>query len=82
MQDRLFTGEPDVRKPSVEALVQAGESLKVPFEQVYSVGDQEDSDIILAREAGMKTVRVGGDETSADFHIQSVRQLLNLGIVG
>lgn len=80
VQDTLFTGEPDVRKPSVEAFQQVGAALGVPFESIYSVGDQEESDIVLARSAGMRTIRVGGGETSADFKVANVREILDLSV--
>ncbi|MBI5793953.1 HAD family hydrolase [Candidatus Uhrbacteria bacterium] len=80
VEDVLFTGELDVRKPSVEAFRQVGGALGVPFESIYSVGDQEESDIVLARAVGMKTIRVGDGETSADFSVNNVRAVLNLSL--
>lgn len=80
VQDTLFTGEPDVRKPSVKAFRQVGAALAVPFDSIYSVGDQEESDIVLARAAGMRTVRVGDGETSADFRVENIREILDLPI--
>ncbi len=78
VQDTLFTGELDIRKPSAEAFLQVGAALGGPLGAMYSVGDQEESDIVLARAAGMKTIRVGGEETSADFQVGNVREILNL----
>lgn len=80
VEDTLFTGEPDIRKPSVEAFKLVGAALGGPFDSIYSVGDQEESDIVLARAAGMKTIRVGGEETSADFQVKNVREVLDLPI--
>lgn len=80
VKDTLFTGEPDLRKPSAEAFVQVGAALGGPFDSIYSVGDQEESDIVLARAAGMKTIRVGGGETSADFQVKNIREVLGLPI--
>lgn len=80
VQDMLFTGEPDVRKPSAEAFRQVAAALGGPVEAIFSVGDQEESDVVLAHAAGLKTVRVGGEETSADFQVGTVRELLDLPI--
>lgn len=80
VQDYLFTGEPDIRKPSPEAFLQVRDALGVAPHEMYSVGDQEESDILCAKEAGLKTIRLGGEATAADFHIQRLRDLLNLPI--
>lgn len=80
VRDTLFTGEPDVRKPSEEAFRQVAAALAVPPESMYSVGDQEESDIVLARSAGMRTILVGEGETSADFQVGNVREILDLPI--
>ncbi|OGL95808.1 hypothetical protein A2348_00255 [Candidatus Uhrbacteria bacterium RIFOXYB12_FULL_58_10] len=80
VKDTLFTGEPDVRKPSVEAFRQVAAALGGPLDAIYSVGDQEESDIVLARAAGMRTIRVGTEETSADFQVGNVRGILDLPI--
>ncbi len=80
VQDLLFTGEPDIRKPSAEAFLQVQDALRVSPSEIYSVGDQEESDILCAKEAGLKTIRIGGDNTAADFHIQHLRDLLDLQI--
>jgi FMN phosphatase YigB (HAD superfamily) len=80
VQDMLFTGEPDIRKPSIEVFNQVGTVLGGPFDSIYSVGDQEESDIIFARAAGMKTIMVGDEETSADFCVRNVQEILGLPI--
>lgn len=80
VEDALFTGEPDVRKPSVEAFRNVASALGGPVGSIYSVGDQEESDIVLARAAGMRTIRVGDGETSADFQVGNVREILDLPI--
>ncbi len=78
VRDALFTGEPDVRKPSIGAFREVVDALGGPPGDVYSVGDQEESDIILARAAGLRTIRVGEEKTSADFRVSNVREILLL----
>jgi len=78
VKDALFTGEPDIRKPSVGAFEMVGTTLGVPFDSIFSVGDQEESDIILAHRAGMRAIRVGGKNTEADFSVSNVREILTL----
>ncbi len=80
VQNCLFTGEPDIRKPSAEVFLQVRETLGVSSSEIYSVGDQEESDILRAKEAGLRTIRIGGDKTAADFHIRRLRDLLDLPI--
>lgn len=82
VEDSLFTGEPDIRKPSVEAFRRVGEFLDVTFDSIYSVGDQEESDILTAKSLGMRAIRVGSSETSADAHIHTLIDLLTLSIDG
>lgn len=80
VRETLFTGEPDTRKPSAEAFQLAAAALGGPLGSIYSVGDQEESDIVLARAAGLRTIRVGTGETSADFQVENIRQVLVLGV--
>lgn len=74
-KDSLFTGEPDIRKPSPEAFRQVGEFLGVPFEQIYSIGDQIYSDILPPKSLGMKTVLIGTNTDDADYCVESIKDL-------
>lgn len=76
--DALFTGDPDVRKPAPEAFARVGAFLNVPFDTIYSVGDQEESDVLAPRSIGMRAVRIGGDKTVADYQISNVSDLPTL----
>lgn len=77
-RDVVFTGDPDIRKPSKEAFIQVAHFLDLPFHQIISVGDQEESDISLPKSLGMRTVRVGSGSTKADAQIESIAELLYL----
>lgn len=75
--DLIFTGEPDIRKPNPEAFRAIAKILGLDANQIVSIGDQEYSDIIPAKEVGMRTVRIGKDvQTDADFIAPNVRSAL------
>lgn len=76
-KDSLFTGEPDIRKPSPEAFRQVGEFLDVPFEHIYSIGDQIYSDILPPKSLGMKTILVGAKTDQADYCVDSLKEILS-----
>lgn len=71
----IYTGEPDLRKPNPEIFRKVGNRLGVPFEKIYSVGDQEFSDIVPAKKLGMKTILVGSKSDVADYCIGSINDL-------
>ncbi len=73
----IFTGEPDVRKPSSLAFQQFVDYWDIPASKIIAIGDQEESDILPANKLGMTTVRIGNDSTSsADFQAPDVIQAL------
>ena len=77
--DQMYTGEPDVRKPSPEAFRIITTKLGLDASTVVSIGDQEYSDIIPAKEVGMRTVRIGkGVQSDADFIAPDVKSALAL----
>jgi HAD superfamily hydrolase (TIGR01509 family) len=78
VKDRLFTGEPDLRKPNPQIFVKIAKSFGTNPENVYSIGDQEHSDIIPAKEIGMKTIIVGSKSEHADYQISTINELLSL----
>lgn len=77
-QTRLFTGEPDVRKPNPEAFKQICDSVGICPEKSISVGDQVTSDILPAKSLGMKTILVRSYSDKADHCIDSLEELPNL----
>ncbi len=77
----LFTGESDVRKPAEEAFRIVAYALKAPLERIYSIGDQEVTDIVPAQKVGMKTIRIGTGESVADYIVENVRGITKLGII-
>jgi len=76
VKDKLFTGEPDLRKPNPEIFVKVAKSLGTAPENVYSIGDQEHSDIIPAKQIGMKTIIVGSKSEHADYQINTINELI------
>jgi len=58
---------------------------KYNTENIYIVGDREDNDIIPAKKAGLKTIRVGSgkygfdfDKSCADYKIKSIGDLFKI----
>lgn len=79
-EDRIFTGEPDIRKPSSEAFRRALGVRAVDPSRSISIGDQEMTDILPARSIGMKTVRIAPQDTesSADFVAEDIIRAIDL----
>ncbi len=76
--ERLFTGEPDERKPSPLAFQTVLSALGAKPENSLSVGDQIRTDILPAKSLGMRTVLVGSKGGEADYCIESIGELLPL----
>lgn len=77
--DALFTGDPDLRKPNPEAFMQLANFWGLNPEQIISIGDQEQSDILPAKAVGMKTVRIAKQaESAADFIAPNVVTAIQL----
>lgn len=75
----IFSGDPNIRKPHPEAFLQVARFWGVPPESLISIGDQEETDILPAKQLGMATVRVGKDsETEADFVATDVVDAINI----
>jgi len=77
MKDSLFTGESDTRKPDIRAFQEIVDFFGVPPEQIYSIGDQEHSDILPAKNLGMKTIIVGKSR-KADLEARSFNEVIKL----
>ncbi|MDD4983393.1 MAG: HAD family hydrolase [Candidatus ainarchaeum sp.] len=75
--DNLITGEPDIRKPNPLVFINALKMLKSEPENTYSIGDQEHSDIIPAKNIGIKTIIVGKSK-SADYEVKDTKELMKL----
>ena len=76
--ERIFTGEPDVRKPSPLIFQQILDTYGVQARYAISIGDQEHTDIAPARSIGMRALRIGSGETEAEFSAPSVREAINI----
>lgn len=70
----VFSGDPDIRKPSPKAFQQVADVLGLDPREIVSIGDQELTDILPAQSLGMRTVRIGLDvgATAADFVAKDV----------
>jgi len=76
---RIYTGEPDDRKPNPMAFQKIASDFMISPSQMFSIGDQEYSDILPAKSIGMKTVLVGVPrDTQADYQADSVGLAIGL----
>lgn len=72
-QDKIYSGEGDIRKTNGKAFEKVLKDLDLAAVSCLSVGDQEETDIVPAKKLGMGSVRVGKDcETSADYLIENI----------
>ncbi|HEX7042425.1 MAG TPA: HAD-IA family hydrolase [Patescibacteria group bacterium] len=76
--ESIYTGEPILRKPNPLIFQKIAEDLSVDASRIISIGDQEESDILPAKSIGMKTIRIGGDATEADFQVENIDDAINL----
>lgn len=67
--EAIITGDQDVRKPNPEVFLQAAALLGGSPSAIVSIGDQEHTDILPAKQLGMMTLRIGesGTDTQADM---------------
>jgi HAD superfamily hydrolase (TIGR01509 family) len=78
-EGRLYTGEPDDRKPNPRVFQRIADDFSVPTANIFSIGDQEQSDIIPAKTLGMRTVLIGSSQnTVADYQAADVKLAIGL----
>jgi FMN phosphatase YigB (HAD superfamily) len=66
-EDRVYTGEPDLRKPNPEIFRLIARELGTEPGRCVSIGDQNHSEIVPAKEAGMLTALIGPEQLDADM---------------
>ncbi len=72
--EQIYTGEPDVRKPDPAVFRQVALGLGAPQGKIFSIGDQEYSDIIPAKSIGMRSVLIGQlPESIADYQVANIK---------
>lgn len=76
--ERIFTGEPDIRKPSPLIFQQILNTYEIEACEAVSIGDQEYTDIAPARSIGMRALRIGAGDTEAEFSAPSIREAINV----
>jgi len=77
-KNRLFTGEPDLRKPNPQAFKQICDAIGIPPKRTISVGDQVATDILPAKSIGMKTILIRSYSNDADYCTDSLEELPNI----
>ncbi len=69
-------------KPNAAIFKYTLENIKITSQQAAHIGDDENTDVAGAKAAGMTAVWLAPDKTymvpEADYHVQSVRELLNI----
>lgn len=76
--DKIFTGDPNERKPNPVVFQKIASVFEVMPGEVFSIGDQEHTDIIPAKSIGMKAVRIGSSETIADYFANDIELAIDL----
>lgn len=74
----VLTGEPDIRKPNPAVFKQAANVLQRQCCEVVSVGDQNSSDILPAKQLGMLTVKIGLEAEDADYFASDIYGALQI----
>lgn len=82
-KDNIFSGESNVRKGFKTAFPNVIKLLKLKAAECLSVGDQEHSDILPAKELGIKTVFISQTKVSvlADYNIKTIKELTDLLLI-
>jgi FMN phosphatase YigB (HAD superfamily) len=65
-------------KPDPKAFLYAAKKARVKQEQVLAVGDREETDIVPAETAGMRTAMVWGVSRLADVSLKTVYEVAEL----
>lgn len=78
-ENRVYTGEPNERKPNPIVFQRIADDFEMQSSKIFSIGDQEASDIIPAKSIGMKTILIGSSPTSkADYQVRNARHAIRL----
>jgi putative hydrolase of the HAD superfamily len=79
-QGNILSGEGNVRKGFGNAFQNILSTYHIPAEACIAVGDQEETDIIPAKKAGMKTIYVNKEHASAhaDFSIKEIKEIVDI----
>jgi len=77
-ENNIVTGDPDERKPNVIVFQRIAERFNTSPSTVFSIGDQEHTDILPAKSIGMQTVRIGSSDTQADYFAEDVETAVRL----
>lgn len=72
----IFSGEGDIRKEFGNAFKEITKKMYIKANECIVVGDQEETDIIPAKEIGMKTIYINKNESNiADYTINNIFKL-------
>jgi FMN phosphatase YigB (HAD superfamily) len=76
--DKVYSGEGDARKVFGNAFEAVVDKFGLNPALTWSVGDQEETDILPAKQAGLNTVLIGEGLTVANYSISSIMDLRHL----
>jgi len=76
--DNVITGEDNLRKPHPAVFLKAASMLDRPCSSIISIGDQNPTDILPAKQLGMTTIRIGSIPEDADFVAPEICRALEL----
>lgn len=76
--NNIYTGEPFLRKPNPLIFQKIANDLKTETHSIISIGDQEITDILPAKSAGMVTLKVGDGLTCAEYQAKDTTEAITL----
>lgn len=76
--ERIYSGEPDIRKPDKRAFDNILQDIDCVPRLVISIGDQNKSDILPAKSVGMKTIIIGPEKQDADFKATDIYEAIKI----
>lgn len=79
-EGKIFSGEGAVRKSFSNALENIIAKFNLKAEEFIMIGDQEETDILPAKTAGMKTIFINSEHKSrhADFSVENISKALRI----
>ena len=77
-EDNIYSGEPDLRKPDRRIFDKVISDLNIDPTRLFSIGDQNETDILPAKLAGAKTLIIGPNKLDADFQASNIYEAINI----
>ncbi len=78
-EGNIYTGEPNERKPNPIVFQKIADDFDISPENIFSIGDQEHTDILPAKKIGMKTIHISASKnTTADYQAKDIVEVIKI----